>query len=62
MESRMKHDTIIESAKAVPAVGGAVYSAITLNDAVMIATLIYIILQAAYLIWKWHKEATKIKK
>lgn len=45
-----------EVAKALPAVGGAAYSAITLNTLVALATLIYIVLQAAYLGWKWYGE------
>jgi hypothetical protein len=59
MENRMKHETFAEVTKAAPAVGGALYGAVTLNDAVLIATLAYIVLQAAYLIWKWVREARK---
>lgn len=45
-----------EALKAAPAVGGTVYSAITLNQMVAAATLFYILLQAAYLGWKWYGE------
>jgi hypothetical protein len=34
--------------------------ALTLNEWVAIATLCYVVLQAAYLIWKWRRE-TKAK-
>lgn len=47
----------IEASKAIPAVGGSIFSAVTLNEAVAMATLIYIGLQGAYLIWKWRREA-----
>ena len=47
----------IETAKAVPAVAGAAAYGVTLNEAVAAATLAYIVLQAAYLIWKWRREA-----
>lgn len=55
----MRQETTVETVKAVPAVGGAIASVVTLNEAVMAATLFYILLQAAYLIWKWRKEAKK---
>ena len=37
--------------------------AISVNSYVAIATLVYVVMQAAYLGWKWYKEykATKVK-
>lgn len=55
----MKTETTIETAKAVPALGGAMLYSITLNEVVAVVTIIYILLQAAYLIWKWRREASK---
>lgn len=55
----MKVETSIESAKAAPAIIGAAFSALTMNHLVAGATLAYIILQAAYLIWKWRREAAR---
>ncbi len=55
----MKAETTIETAKAVPAVGGAMLYSFTLNEAVALATLIYIVLQVGYLIWKWRREAAR---
>lgn len=49
-------DILIESAKATPAV---VASTFTLNTAVAVATLIFIILQIAYLVRKWIREETE---
>lgn len=52
----MKEHLQIETVKTVPAVSGAVLYGMTLNEMVAAATLGYIVLQAAYLIWKWVKE------
>ena len=45
--------------KGVPAVGGATTYYLTLNEWVAIATLAYIGLQAAFLLWKWWREAKR---
>jgi len=48
-----------EAAKAVPpatVVAAGAASGWDLNSAVLWATLIYIGLQAAYLIWKWRRD------
>lgn len=50
------HDIIIEAAKGAPAVAGAVASAMTLNQWVMVSTAVYIVIQAAYLVRKWWRE------
>lgn len=55
----MKTETVIQSANAAPAVGGTILAVATLNEWVAIATLVYILLQSAFLVWKWHKEAKK---
>lgn len=45
-----------EAVKALPAVGGTWYATITLDKAVAAATLVYVLLQVAYLGWKWYGE------
>lgn len=50
------HDLIVEAARAAP---GILASGFTLNVAVAIATLIFIIVQTAYLIRKWIREETE---
>lgn len=50
------HDIAVEAAKGTPAVAGAIASAMTLNQWVMISTAVYIILQALYLLRKWWRE------
>lgn len=60
--NKMKDITNVELLKTTPAIGGTVLSAVTLNEAVMVATLGYIILQACYLAWKWRREAYDHKR
>ena len=51
-----KHDLGIEAIKGSPAVAGAVASAMTMNEMVMLGTVIYIVIQALYLVRKWWRE------
>ena len=46
----------VEAAKAAPAVAGAAFAGVTLNQWVAIATGVYIVLQALYLLRKWWRE------
>lgn len=57
LNTTMKHETIIESGKTVPALVGATIAGYTLNEVVALVTIIYILLQAAFLIWKWRRQA-----
>lgn len=50
----MKHETLDQSVKALPAVGGAIASAVTLNDIVALVTIAYVLTQLGYLIYKWY--------
>jgi hypothetical protein len=47
----------IETAKAAPALAGATYSMLTLNEWVAVVTILYVLMQMAYLVWKWWHEA-----
>lgn len=49
-------DILYEVAKATPAIS---MTAITLNQVVAIVTILFIVLQAAYLIRKWMREETE---
>lgn len=49
-------DVLIEAVKAAP---GITMSAITLNGAVAVVTIVFIVLQVAYLIRKWVREETE---
>jgi hypothetical protein len=60
--NNMKHETIEQTFKAVPAVAGTAYSAVTLNELVMILTAIYIVMQMAFLAYKWYNDHQDRKK
>ena len=49
-------DIIIEAVKAAPAV---TMTALTMNDIVAFVTIIFIVLQVAYLVRKWMREETE---
>ena len=49
-------DIILEAAKAAPAV---TMTALTMNDIVAFVTIIFIVLQVAYLVRKWMREETE---
>lgn len=51
--SALRSEAATQGVFAAPAVGGAV---LTLNQWVMIATLVYLVLQIAFLAWKWRRE------
>ena len=50
-------DAANEAAKAIPpvAVVAATASGMTLNDWVLVVTLIYLVLQIAHLLFKWYR-------
>lgn len=54
----MNNEAVKEMWKGLLAVIGAVCAAVTLNQLVAFATLVYIALQAAYLARKWWREET----
>lgn len=59
MPDKMKHELTVQGYNAAPAVVGFSLSALTLNEWVAIVTIGYILMQAAYLAWKWRREAEK---
>lgn len=52
----------LKSSPPVAVTAVAVANGMTLNEWVAIGTLIYIGLQAGYLVWKWWKEARRAKR
>lgn len=52
-QHEMMRDLGLEVTKASPP---AIVAALTLNEWVAVATILYIVLQGAYLIWKWRRE------
>jgi hypothetical protein len=53
-EITMKQDVVSEVTKAAPAVVGTVYTSMTLNEWVALATFIYVIIQAVILVHKHY--------
>lgn len=58
----MKEAVAAEGLKATPPITVSIVAftqGLTISDAVGYATLAYIAMQAAYLLWKWIREARK---
>ena len=53
----MKNDVQMEAVKGAPPAAVAALSmmGISLSDIVLLATLIYIVLQMAFLLYRWHR-------
>lgn len=58
----VKQDLVAESVKGAPAVASGVYAVLTLDKMVMIATLVYVAIQCAYLVRKWWREEKEQKR
>lgn len=54
MKTEVTQQTVYAAPPAVAT--GAVLAGLTLNEWVAAATIAYIVLQAAYLGWKWYQE------
>lgn len=54
---QQKSDLVSEAAKAAPpvTVAGATIAGMQINDLILWATLVYLILQIAFLLYRWHK-------
>jgi uncharacterized membrane protein len=64
MTPEQKSDLASEAIKAAPPVAittAVTVGGLTLNEWVAIATLLYIVLQSGWLVWKWY-HAIKDKK
>jgi len=64
MSPEQKSDVIAEAAKAAPPIAittAVTVGGLTLNEWVALATLLYIVLQSGWLVWKWY-HAIKDKK
>jgi hypothetical protein len=56
------HETQVAAAKAAPAIGGGILTALTLNEWVALATLIYVVLQIGLLIPRYVEIYRRWKK
>jgi len=64
MTPEQKSDVLTEAVKAAPPVAittAVTVGGLTLNELVALATLLYIVLQSGWLVWKWF-HAIKDKK
>lgn len=52
----MKTEITSQAVRGTPAVGGALWTALTLNEWVALATGVYILVQIGYLARKWYRE------
>lgn len=53
-------DIVVETAKASPPVAvvtAGLASGWTLNNALTALTILYVVLQIAWLLWRWHRAA-----
>lgn len=55
---KVTHDAAVAAAKLSPPAAAMMFG-LTLNEWVAVATIVYIILQAAYLAWRWTNEWRK---
>lgn len=58
----MKQEIAHEAAKASPPVAVTAWawmSGLALTDLVALATLAYVVLQTAYLLWRWSREVRR---
>lgn len=60
---QQKADLTSEAMKAAPpvTVAGATVAGIQVNDLILWATLVYVVLQIAFLLYRWHKMHTSEK-
>jgi hypothetical protein len=61
----MNTEIISEAAKAAPPVtvtATAIAAGWSLNNVIGVATLIYIALQAGYLVWKWRRDVKQERR
>lgn len=55
----MKHDIIQQTAFSAPPVAVAAW---TMNDILIGTSIVYVLVQIAYLLWKWRKDYKEGKK
>ena len=59
LSAEQRHDIAVAAAQAAPGVvasGGASVIGLNLSDLAVIATISFVALQMAYLVWKWRRD------
>lgn len=62
LSAEQKHDLATAAYQATPgaaAAGGARMVGLPLSDWLVVASIAFVVLQAAYLIWKWRRDARR---
>lgn len=57
LNMQQKSDLVSEATKAAPPVTvvGATVAGVQVNDLILWATLVYLVLQIVFLLYRWHK-------
>lgn len=62
LSAEQKHDLATAAYQATPgaaAAGGARMMGLPLGDWLVLASIAFVVLQAAYLVWKWRRDARR---
>lgn len=56
-----RHDSMVQAVNSMPSVAvvGATVAGLHVNDWLAIIGIVFILLQAAYLIWRWRRDARR---
>lgn len=62
LSAEQKHDIVQAGYQAAPGAGaaaGARVFGLPLSDMLVLASILFVALQAAYLVWKWRRDARR---
>lgn len=62
LSAEQKHDITVATAQTAPGVTAAAGSQalqLPLSDILVICSILFVLLQAAYLIWKWRRDSRR---
>jgi predicted MFS family arabinose efflux permease len=62
LSAEQKHDVVIAGYQTAPGVGaaaGAHVAGLQLSDVLVISSIGFVLMQAAYLVWKWRRDARR---
>lgn len=62
LTAEQKHDIAVATAQTAPGVTAAAGSRalqLPLSDILVVCSIMFVLLQVAYLLWKWHRDARR---
>lgn len=62
LSADQKHDITVAGYQTAPGAGaaaGARVAGLPLSDLLVIASMVFVLMQAAYLVWKWRRDARR---